>query len=176
MKHYNGRTSTDQIINGGAWPDKGDVFNFSAFRSQQYGYVQPSRNASGVTLGRISPGFKGTKLSGVTVVWLANRPGGGSFVVGWYQNATVFALLQSAPAAANRDYGSGNIGYFANAKTSDCRLLAEDARQFEIPRGKGYPGRSNIFYGDSNPELAGAVLKYIKIGRLPSSAKKLGGT
>lgn len=171
MKDYNGRTSADPIINGGTWPDKGEVFNFSAYKSQHYGYVQPSRTASGVTLQRIKAGFEGDRLADVTVVWLANRPGGGSFIVGWYQNATVFSALQSAPATAARDYGNGNIGYFTKAKASDCRLLDLDERRFEIPRGKNHPGRSNIFYSDSNPALMAAVLKYIKTGKIPTDKK-----
>lgn len=170
MKNYKGRNNSDPITNGGSWPDKGEVFNFASFKGQFYGYVQPSRD-SGINLPRIEAGMYADKLTGTTVVWIANRPGGGSFIVGWYQNATVYAECQPAPSSAARDYGTGNIGFYAKAKVSDCTLLELDERQFEVPRGKGYPGRSNVFYADANPQFAVDVLKYIATGKLPKGKK-----
>lgn len=137
---------------------------FSTFRSNHYGYVQPPGNASGINLPRIDPGNTDSKLTDVTVVWFANRRGAGSFIVGWYQNATVYAMCQPAPADARRDYGTGDVGYFVKAKASNCTFLEDDERTFEIPRGEGYPGRSNAFYQDRNPAFAAEVLRYIASG------------
>jgi len=164
MKNYAGYSKGDTISGGGSWPDKGEVFNFAVFKNNYYGYVQPPSNASGINLPRIDPSATGEKLNDVTVVWIANRPGGGSFIVGWYQNATVHATQRPAASGSERNYGTGNIGYFAKASVLDCKLLDDDERTFEIPRGKGYPGRSNTFYQDKNPAFAAKVLRYIESG------------
>jgi len=174
MKEYVGRIGSDPITNGGSWPDKGEVYNFSLVRGRHYGYVQPPANATGINLPRIDPTATGSEVTDVTVVWLANRPGGGTYVIGWYRNATVYAWPMSPPSTAQRTGSMAqDVPYFAKAKAEDCRLLEQDERQFEVPRGKGYPGRSNVFYQDANPAFAAKVLAYISTGRI-TAAKPVG--
>ncbi|GAB3584105.1 protein NO VEIN domain-containing protein [Hymenobacter daeguensis] len=172
MKNYTGPKISDTISGGGSWPEKGEVYNYSVFKKSCYGYVQPPSNASGINLSRIDAGATGSSLADVTVVWIANRPGGGSFIIGWYRHAKVYATLQPATPAFKRNYGKGDIGYFAKAKEADCTLLDDDERLFEVPRGEGYPGRSNTFYQDKNPLFAASVLAYINAGGLIKDKSK----
>ena len=175
MKNYIGSSAGDRISGGGSWPDKGELFNFASVRGHHFGYVQPPANATGLNLPRVDEQAAGSKVTDVTVIWLANRPGGGSFVVGWYRKATVYAKSRPAPASAARKSSSGQVPYYATARAADSRLLELDERLFEVPRGKGFPGRSNVFYADANPAFAAEVLRYIQTGRIGGGKGKGGG-
>lgn len=152
MERYQGLRSGDQISGGGSYVMKEgrghEICNFSPDNNTFYGYVQPPGEQ--INIERIGKGSHNESIGGVTVVWTATRPGGGTAIVGWYKDATVFRSYQKftkAPLAQSRN---GIDGYWIKAPVSKATLLPVDARVFEVPRQvKGGMGQSNILYADS---------------------------
>lgn len=149
MINYNGQNQSDQILGGGSYSDadKHEAFNFQDLNGKCYGYVQAKYDT--INLSRIDSSVEdwGQKVEDVLVIWFATNPiVGGSWVVGWYKHATVFREYQKSNATQRNRYG-----YYVLAKSTDCTLLPVDDRVKQIPRQvKNYPGRSNIWYADSN--------------------------
>ena len=113
MEHYKGNCDADMIVGGGDYDDKDkhEAFNFQDFRGACYGYVQTVRNAK-ISLSRIdnTVSKSANKISNVLVVWVASRPdSGGTYIVGWYNNATVYA-----------DYCSSNNAERTGWRYSTC--------------------------------------------------------
>lgn len=148
MISYNGQTITDKITGGGAYSDidKHESFNFQNLNKKCYGYLQPTGDR--IDLHRIDPTVSQNEeyLDNVLVVWFATNPiVGGSWVVGWYKNATVYRECQKSKASQRNGYG-----YYVKADVANCTLLPVDDRIKPIPRQiKNYPGRSNIWYADT---------------------------
>ena len=150
MTHYKGNTKKDQIVGGGSWSndDKHEAFNFSPIKGKCYGYVQPVRWGA-ISLNRIGDDYKSDLIKDVTVVWIATHPKAkGTYIIGWYKNATVFSKFQESNMPARNNYA-----YNIVAKEEDCTLLPLDQRTFLIPRAKdsnkGFLGQSNVWYADS---------------------------
>lgn len=160
MEQYQGqRTGGDRIKGGGAYVKKEgrghEVCNFSPDNDTLYGYVQAP--GAQINLERIGANNGDNSITGATVVWTATRPGGGTTIVGWYKNATVFRDYQKFKKAPHAQLQNGIEGYRIIAPVGDATLLPIDARVFEIPRQvKGGMGQSNIWYADS-PESAPLV-------------------
>lgn len=168
MEHYKGNCDADMIVGGGDYDDKDkhEAFNFQDFRGACYGYVQTVRNAK-ISLSRIDNAVSNSasKINHVLVVWVASRPdSGGTYIVGWYNNATVYADFCSSNNSERNRYG-----YNITSKTEDCVLLPVDSRTMNVPRatvkGKGFLGQSNVWYADyddaSVQEFRDAVVEYI---------------
>ncbi len=150
MTRYRGQTATDRLVNGGQWvtdnEDGGEAWNFQPTKGSCYGYVRTPRGGA-LNLSRIAANGGGESLAGVTVVFTARRPGGGSVVVGWYRNARVSRDSQLITARGPRHRWE----YRAAAKVRDCVLLAPDERVFPVPRARGHAwglGQSNVRYVD----------------------------
>lgn len=80
-------------------------------------------------------------VDGVTVVFVATRPEGGSVVAGWYDRARVWRSEQTY----------GRRFYLAEAPAKRCVLLPVDQRVLRVPRarpGQWGIGQSNIRYAD----------------------------
>jgi hypothetical protein len=153
MDHYQGQTKGhDEIQGGGKYVrEKGmghEVCNFAPVHGFVFGYVQPA--GEHISLERLGGSPDDDKLSGVTVVWTAKRPGGRTCVVGWHKNATVYRDKQryAKPSSLHR---SNRLKFFRiKARESDCTLLPVDERTCEIPRQtKGGMGQANVWYADS---------------------------
>lgn len=179
MDFYQG-ISQDRIIGGGKYVAThgwgGEMLNFKSFRNRNYGYVQVGGN---IRLDRFGAKSIEDKLENVLVVWTAREPtNGGTYIIGWYKNATVFRQYQFAPKSANRNWLEKEIGYLATAKTEDCRLLPRDERVVKVPRGSQGMGQSNIWYGDNNPDFIRLVQRYINDGYLPAkpTARRMKGS
>jgi len=177
MDHYRGVTSKDTPTGGGAWVKEHgfghEAFNFEPVGKEYFGYVQPM--GAGINLSKLGGGPDDEEIGGVTVAWVATHPTeGGVRVVGWYRNATVFAEFQAPVAKRGRKLPDGNVPTFL-ARASDAVLLDRDERVFEVPRGKGGMGQSNVWYPDDD---AGArILKYIgKRGQRSSRPGRPAGT
>jgi hypothetical protein len=169
MDFYQG-ISQDKIIGGGEHVEThgwgGEMLNFKIFRNRHYGYVQVGGN---IKLDRLGAKPMESKLENVLVVWTAREPkNGGTYIVGWYKNATVFRQYQFAPKSSKRKWLEDEIGYFATAKTEDCKLLPKDERVVKVPRGSQGMGQRNIWYGDNNPDFIKLVQNYINNGVLPA--------
>ena len=153
MTHYQGNSAKDMIVGGGSYrnEDKHEAYNFQNLKGKYYGYVQPVRFGK-INLKRIDGGCKADQesLKDVLVVWIANRPqGSGTYVVGWYNHATVFADFQLSDRKERKEYT-----YNIVAKSSDGVLLPVDKRTFFVPRAKaqgiGFLGQSNVWYADAD--------------------------
>ena len=102
MEFYKGQSAKDQIQGGGSYvQEEGmghEVCNFAAHRGTVYGYVQPPKAKGQPGEGQIRieriGGDQADFVTNVLVVWTATRPEGGTVVVGWYKNATVYRYYQ----------------------------------------------------------------------------------
>jgi hypothetical protein len=152
MIHYRGYNPKDQIDGGGSYrnDDKHEVYNFMPIDGICYGYVQPVKWGA-INLRRIDRNCDAAEqLNNVLVVWMATHPqNGGTYILGWYKNATVYSKFQ-ASQLKQRKYYEYNI----TAKAEDCILIPLDQRTFKVPRanviGKGFLGQSNVWYADSD--------------------------
>lgn len=157
MIHYQGHTKNDKIIGGGSYrnDDKHEAYNFQNLKGYCYGFVHPVAYGT-INLNRIdkSIGKDHNKLDGVLVIWTAKNPeSSGTYIVGWYKNATVYKTWQDI-----NDSKRNNYSYNIKAKYQDCFLLPTDDRTFEIPRAnkgsnKGFMGQSNVWYADMNIDV-----------------------
>ncbi|HEY8096055.1 MAG TPA: DUF3883 domain-containing protein, partial [Methylobacter sp.] len=93
---------------------------------------------------------------------------------GWYKNAIVFRHFQSFITPSKKHTENRIDGYRYSAKASDAVLLPVDRRIFEIPRGKGGMGQSNVWYADNDiaPKWLASVRKLIDDGENLPTRKK----
>ena len=158
MTRYKGIASGDMPVGGGAYIlEHGfghEIFNFDPFRGSVYGYGQPPGRKdqweqAKINLDRLGASATDDSVSGVLAVWVATAPSGGAYVVGWYNNATVFRKWQASPAGSSRTCKNVDCGYYVTANAKDAVLIAPDQRVFSVPQhGRGNFGQSNIWYAD----------------------------
>lgn len=125
-----------------------------------YGYVQPPRgrggvdfNAAKIHIERLGVPRNALSIDGILVAWVARNPnGGGTYVAGWYDDATIFRYWQEPPQGSNRTFNNEPLGYYVKAKEKNCVLLPIEKRTLQIARGKGYMGQANIWYPDEGFE------------------------
>lgn len=180
MDSYRGVTATDTPTGGGAWVKEHgfghEAFNFKPVGDEYFGYVQPPHtginHGRGINLARLGAAVEDDQLDGVTVAWVATHPSErGTRVIGWYLNATVLAEFQDPVATEGRALPDGNVPRFlVRAREPDAVLLDRDERVFEVPRGKGGMGQSNVWYPDAT--AAALILKYIDLRRWGASTSK----
>lgn len=153
MARYQGKRNGDEIVGGGSYEDKHEVFNFMEIKGYCYGYVQaPGKNCA-LDLSRIDTCCPESdqELHGVLVIWTATHPKHkGTYIVGWYRNATVYQEYQNSREKSRDEYS-----YNIRARATDCYCVPEDKRNFRIIRQKtGFMGQSNIWYAQDNiPEV-----------------------
>lgn len=162
MERYEGiGASGDQIRGGGKYVIENkfghEVFNFSEFEGEMYGFVQV--NGKQIDIGRLGASPRDDSITGVTVIWTATRPTGGTAVIGWYRDATVYRNLQQFTAPSLMATRNRLDGYWIKASASQATLLTVTERALEIPRQtRGGMGQSNVWYADS-PESEELVSK-----------------
>jgi hypothetical protein len=181
MRFYEGLSEGDYIHGGGAFVREHgyghEMFNFLPVNGRCYGYVRPISSGGksdfvggmGIKLERISASKKDNYLDGVLVVWVSSPPEGGTFVVGWYENATIHRYHQEVARGSNRTYKGELLGYYATAATDDVRRLDITEHVFSVPSGKGGIGQSNVWYADDNSQhrsFRQSILEYIHSGRI----------
>jgi len=101
MDFYRG-ISNDTIKGGGKYVEKEgwghEMYNFTNYEGSVFGYVQPTidykyGNPDTIKIEKIGASKRDEKIEGVTVVWTAKHPNnGGTRIVGWYLNATIYIL------------------------------------------------------------------------------------
>lgn len=170
MEKYSG-LANDKIQGGGEYVRKKgyghEIFNFSAYKGMLYGYA-PIRGD--INLSRLGADQKDEYINGAKVVWVSTDPTGGSVIVGWYKNATVYREWQERPKGTNHKLKNEYFGYNAKCKSADACLLPVDQRMFNIPRGsRGGIGQSAVWYAgdESGQNLKSEVSEYIRTGLLP---------
>lgn len=113
MERYQGLGSGDRIRGGGTYvKEEGrghEICNFSRYRNRVYGYVQPP--AWQINIERLGADPESNSIRDVSVVWTAMRPGGGTVIVGWYRNATVFRHYQKFKQMPTVHQVNGTDGY-----------------------------------------------------------------
>ncbi len=180
MTRYQGIGSGDAPVGGGAYvAEHGfghEIYNFQRFHSRMYGYGQPSGRKgkwaeARINLTQLGASAKDKSASGVLAIWVATSPTGGAFIVGWYNNATIFRDWQSPPAGSARSHAGTDCGYYVTAKAEDVVLLVPHERVFPVPQQKkGGFGRSNIWYAnnrDQNRQFRVNALRYVDTRQLP---------
>lgn len=149
MKYYMGQTSDDAIERGGSYVDDNgvghEVCNFLPHGGWLYGFVQSKGQ---INLSKLGGDRSDNHIDGVTVVWTATRPKGGTVVVGWYQNARVYRGYEPIPNPGPEWAAHGISHYNIRCRPGDATLLPVDARNVDVPRGKGGMGQSPTWYAD----------------------------
>lgn len=190
MEDYQGLSDGDQIQGGGAFVLENnmghEICNFAEHDGVVYGYVQPSSGKKIPGRGTINIDRLGAKkeryVENILIIWVANHPSGGTYVIGWYKNATVFREYQRFENIPPLHSDNGLDGYWFKSRSSDAMLLPIDMRTFEIPRAnkggaEGGIGQSNVWFADQ-PKSQGIVHRVLKLvngkstGRPPVSKRK----
>lgn len=157
MKSYNGMDD-DSISNGGSYNESNvgaEIHNFHNYEGNYYGFVQAGSNQ--IRIERIGAGINDDSISGVTVIWTATAPQGGTVIVGWYKDATVYRFYQKLNSEEKDQLENESGSYIVKAKVENGFLLSESQRNFLIPRAqKGGIGQSNVWYADK-PESQSIV-------------------
>ncbi|MEH2921131.1 HNH endonuclease [Samsonia erythrinae] len=162
MDKYDG-IDGDSIKRGGAYNKKSighEVCNFTNSDGYVYGYVQPTGQ---IKIEKLGANKRDEKIDGVTVVWLAGPDSGGTAVVGWYKNATIFREPQDLISPSSKHKKNGITTFRIKALWKDAFLLHTDNRSTLIPRAvKGGIGQSNVWYANT-PESEKYVNKVRKL-------------
>ena len=140
----------------------GEIFNFRDEDGLVYGYVCGSGHT--IHIERLGAHPADDAIDGVLVVWTATSPDGGVFIVGWYENATVFREYQLDPDLEFREANGEEIMYSVTARSEDAWLLPPETRDFRVRAGeKGWKGHSNVWYADDpdREDFRKEVVRYI---------------
>ncbi len=151
--------------------EAGESFNFKVYRGKCYGYS--AARAGTINIDKLGAGKGDDEISGVLIVWTALNPDRGSFIVGWWRNATVFRHLQEIRPESGCKFCN------ATAKASDCTLLKDEDRGFPVKRSvRGWPGQSNVFFASSSMAHADlrSVLRYVDQGKPPEAKTTVSST
>lgn len=171
MDNYQGISGGDHIQGGGAFVHQNDVgvemFNFREHQGKVYGFVETKvtdnrdgqaylpdgRLATGrqrrtICINKLGASNRDESINDVTVIWTAPNPSGGTYIVGWYRHATVFRRHQVSKNLTYRIYNGMVCDYNVVADFKNTVLLHPSERIFEIPRGKGGMGQSNVWYAN----------------------------
>jgi len=172
MKEYKGITINDVPRHGGKYVEEhgfgAEVYNFQPYQGKMYGFVEAGYKPElrHIDIRRLGASEYQDSIGGVLVVWVARSCNeSGTFVVGWYKDATVYKTRQDSPQGANRKLPDGdNAIYFAEADEFNCCLIPWNKRDFQVGRGEGLFGRSSIWYAASQQgaRIRLDVLEYIK--------------
>lgn len=170
MNHYNG-IDGDSIERGGKYNQHSighEVCNFSNNAGTLYGYVQPTGQ---IKIEKLGGGKKDDFISGVTVVWTAGPESGGTVVVGWYKDATVYREAQTIAKPSAIQKKNGVSSYRIKAPADKAVLLPVEQRELMIPRAvKGGIGQSNVWFADKeeSQEILNRVITLINVGTIPT--------
>ena len=175
MEHYKGQPQKDPITGGGAYvKEKGtgfEVCNFAGHQGRVYGYVRSSRGGQ-IKIERLGAELGDKSVKNVTVIWTATRPGFGRVVVGWYRNAEVHRHYVTFPDTPPCHKKNSIDIYWIEARKADAKLLPIDERTFEMPRGKGYMGQSNVWYAEEAPWTFLKKIEQLLSGKKPQPAPR----
>lgn len=153
MNYYQGPSDNDAINGGGRWvlehQSGHEIFNFMPSDDAFYGNAQPTHDGQ-INLQRIDNNLSGNEeyATNVLVIWCATRPNiGGTVVVGWYKNATVYRLWTELPATVDDGRRQSDITHFRiKADAGNAFLLKPELRT----KGIGGANNNNCRFGQSN--------------------------
>ena len=182
MNRYQGFTGGDTMTGGGAYvAEHGfghEMFNFRPFQGSVYGYGQPPRGGrrieyhrASINIDRLDAAPGDEFVDRTLAVWVSLAPAGGTFVVGWYQNAMVYRDWQPPPEGSGRNHDGEECGYYVTARAEDAVLLNPDERVFAVPQGAGGIGQANIWYAgdpDQHRQFRLDLLRYVATRQAPA--------
>jgi len=165
MKNYQGLSKEfDPISSKSTFVDEKkwgyEIFNFLPLKDSIYGFVQPSGRKPflerRILLENIDSNIEKNAeyIDNVLVIWVAPYPKGGTYVVGWYENARVYRYYQKF-SLIERKYNNEFLGYFSEANEYDVVCLSESDRlidQLKVQRAsaakkyKGGLGHSCVWF------------------------------
>lgn len=157
MERYEGLSGNDtEIHGGGSYVEEygygHEIFNFKKIGSKVYGYAQPGGYNN---LQRLGANVDDEYVEDVLIIFTATHKDGGTYIVGWYKNATFFKDYQNTNLK-ERKFKNEYIGFYAVSNATNVTLLSIDER-FSFPmiprRVKGGMGQSNVWYADTNEML-----------------------
>lgn len=162
MDEYDGLDKGDSIHSSAEFVKRkkwgNEIYNFTVHKGRVYGGLFPGRfkkRYKDINISNIGALPDHDEIHGVTVIWTAPRPSGGTFVVGWYKNATVYREEQDAPQGSRRQnpkQKSESCGYYVEANAKDGKLLEKDLRTLKVPRfKKGGMGISSVWFAHRTP-------------------------
>ncbi|MBE5899656.1 MAG: hypothetical protein E7279_08650 [Lachnospiraceae bacterium] len=157
QKFYEGYTD-DKPIGGGGYNVYNighESFNFKEYDGKYYGFVQANGN---IAIEKIDNSLSKNDeyIEDVLIVWCSKNPEkGGTFIVGWYKNATVYREHQAFP---DNIFGKRYLedGDIYNILSDNCVCVSEERRDFPIK----HMGRNLYYFGEKIP--VEDVLKYIE--------------
>jgi len=168
----------DKIHGGGAYVDKhgkgGEMWNFRKEGGRFYGYMM-TKNFAGIDLSKIMPDRKweeGDELPNIDIAFISKNPepNVGQVVIGWYKNATVFHKEYRKRRGSKKHDDWDNIDYLCEVSAENGKLLNAPDRTFQVPHGKGFPGLSNVWYGNEKNskiiQFKKQLRKYINSGTI----------
>lgn len=162
MRDYQG-IDGDSIQRGGSYNKDStghEVCNFSVVRKRVYGYVQPTGQ---IKIEKLGANKNDDSVSGIIVIWTAGPKSGGTAIVGWYKNATVYRDSQLIPSPTNIQKKNGLTSFRVRALAENVQLLPVGERALLIPRAvRGGIGQSNVWYADK-PESKRHVARVLKL-------------
>ena len=86
-------------------------------------------------------------IDGILIIFTATHRDGGTYIVGWYKDATFYKDYQHTKLEERR-FRNEYIGYYAVTNVGNATLLSVDER-FSFPmiprRVKGGMGQSNVW-------------------------------
>jgi hypothetical protein len=172
MKYYRGLRGDIPTGGGSYIAEHGtgsEIHNFNDKDNVIKGFVMIKEGGS-INIQRLGAKDDAEELNDVTVVWVAPSPLG-NVIVGWYLQSTVLKNMK-------KDSRFNDRAYNIIAKPQNSFLLPINKRTFQIPRGAGGMGQSNIWYAEKQPkEFIENVLAYIKSdGELIVKKNRIGRT
>ncbi len=160
MNSYYGNAA-EKPIGGGKYNIENvghEVYNYLGYKGKYYGFVEAGLNngsQSSIHVENLSGDRKAEFADDVLVVWVARKPSGGQFIVGWYENAKVYRRLQTVPENVMTTRSLKDHDFF-NVYSEHVFLIPPQDRIFQI-EGMGH---SNIWYGKD--EFDERVISYIQ--------------
>lgn len=149
MKQYDG-IDGDTLERGGAYNNDEighEVCNFTEVGDQVFGYVRPTGQ---IKIENLGASKTAESIDNVLVIWTAGPDSGGTAVVGWYKDATIYRHEQEFDLASSTHKQNGVDIYRIKARKNNVTLLPTIQRSFMIPRAvKGGIGQSNVWFANT---------------------------
>ncbi|CAC9618430.1 hypothetical protein [uncultured Gammaproteobacteria bacterium] len=149
-------------------PPPHERFNFKDRDGVIKGFVQSGNKLTrSMNLSKIDSAAPNDveSIESVLVIFVAK-----GCIVGYYKDATVYRSIQDKKHYDQGDFKAYNI----EVESQRAVLLSEESRTYEIPRGKGGMGQSNVCYiyddqGLKKNEWIKQAINYVQINELVKS-------
>lgn len=170
MINYEGVTKLDKPNGAGSYvkenKDGGEVANFYPVNNKYFGYARIGKGKN-LRIERLGANTNDEFIENVTVVFFATNPVlGGQFVVGWYDDATLFRKVQSLSKESRKNHPF----YLAVTSKKKGTLLPVPHRKLEIPLDG--PGQTNAWYVMEYNDGGKFLEKFSKFKQNPEGYKK----